>query len=243
VVKGPPAPPRPDEPRAVAEAAARLLLRYVVITSVTRDDLSDGGAAQFAATVQAVRAVLGHALIEVLTPDFQGSADALDAVLSAGPDVFNHNVETVPRLYPVVRPQADYHRSLDLLRRVSQRNGDRKSETGNRPAAVEGIRHPAWRSPGETVPIVTKSGLMVGLGETPEEVTAVMRDLRDAGCQVLTIGQYLQPSASHIGVARYVPPDEFAAWRREGKAMGFAAVSAGPFVRSSYQAGEVFGSI
>ena len=212
-----PEPPREDEPAAVAEAAARLGLRHVVITSVTRDDLADGGAGHFARTIAAVRARLDAAVIEVLTPDFQGSQGDVDTVLEAGPDIFNHNLETVPRLYPQVRPQANYRRSIELLGYANGRHwGDGKA----RP--------------------YTKSGLMVGLGESREEVRQVMGDLRSVGCDILTIGQYLAPSPKHLAVARYVEPEEFADFRAEGEQMGFAAVAAGPFVRSSYQAETVF---
>ena len=212
----PPGPLRPEEPEAVAEACAALGLRHVVVTSVTRDDLPDGGAAHFAETIRAVRARLPRAVIEVLTPDFQGEAAAIETVLDARPDIFNHNVETVPRLYPAVRPQADYRRSLAVLGLAKRRVADR---------------------PGR---LYTKSGLMVGLGEQPAEVSAALRDLRDVGCDILTIGQYLAPSAAHHPVARFVEPAEFAAWEAEARSLGFAAVAAGPFVRSSYQAEEVF---
>jgi len=212
VEPGDPGPPRADEPEAVAEASRRLGLRYVVITSVTRDDLPDGGAAHFARTIAAVRAACEGARVEVLTPDFLGDTDAIDTVLAARPDVFNHNVETIARLYDAVRPQADYRRSLDVLAYAARRG--------------EGL--------------VTKSGLMVGLGETPDEVRRAMEDLRGVGCEVLTIGQYLAPSSAHVPVARFVEPAEFDRWRDEGLAMGFAAVAAGPFVRSSYHAEHVF---
>lgn len=205
-------PPRADEPAAVAEACRRLGLRYVVITSVTRDDLPDGGAAHFARTIEAVRAAGPDARVEVLTPDFLGDTAAIDTVLAARPDVFNHNVETVPRLYADVRPQADYRRSLEVLAHAGRHGGDR----------------------------LTKSGLMVGLGETADEVRQVMADLRGVGCDVLTIGQYLAPSTAHVPVARFVEPAEFDRWRDDGHAMGFAAVAAGPFVRSSYHAEDVF---
>jgi len=211
-----PGPLREDEPEAVAEASARLGLRYVVITSVTRDDLADGGAAHFARTVRAVRDRLPDAVIEVLTPDFKGSHSCVETVLEARPDVFNHNVETVPRLYPRVRPQADYRRSLDVL-----------AYAGKRAAGRGAI-------------VYTKSGLMVGLGETHEEISVVLRDLRAAGCEMLTIGQYLAPSPAHVPVERFVEPSEFAAWEDEARAIGFAAVAAGPFVRSSYRAARVF---
>ena len=217
IPKEPPGPLRDDEPEAVAEACARLRLNHVVVTSVTRDDLPDGGAGHFARTIRAVRGRVPAAVIEVLTPDFRGDVAALETVLAAGPDIFNHNVETVPRLYPAVRPEADYRRSLELL-----------SHAGKWRVAVGGRR------------LYTKSGLMVGLGETAEEVVAAMRDLRAAACDILTIGQYLAPSAAHLAVERFVEPAEFAAWEAEGRSLGFAAVAAGPFVRSSYQAESVF---
>jgi lipoyl synthase len=220
IEKGPPEPLREDEPQAVAEAAARLGLRHVVITSVTRDDLPDGGAGHFARTIRAVRARLPQAVIEVLTPDFQGREESIAAVLDARPDIFNHNIETVPRLYPTVRPEADYRRSLAVLA-----------------CATAGL---SGRAPTR---IYTKSGLMVGLGETDEEVRSAMRDLREVGCDILTIGQYLAPSPQHAPVVRFVEPAEFAAWESEARAIGFAAVAAGPFVRSSYQAEDVFRSI
>jgi lipoic acid synthetase len=204
---GAPAPVDPQEPARVAQAALGLGLRHAVVTSVTRDDLPDGGSGHFAATVEAIRSV-SDATIEVLTPDFQGRWECLERVLDARPDVYNHNVETVPRLYPTVRPQARYERSIELLRRVAERGGG----------------------------IVGKSGLMVGLGESRDEVLGVLRDLRDAGCEAITIGQYLRPSPLHLPVERFVTPDEFDAYRREAEAMGFAAVACGPFVRSSYHA-------
>jgi len=203
-----------DEPDRVAEAARVLGLRHVVITSVTRDDLPDGGAGHFARTIRAVRSACA-AVIEVLTPDFQGSREAIDAVLAARPDIFNHNIETVERLYPVVRPQADYRRSLALLRYVK-----------------DAAPH-----------IHTKSGMMVGVGETRDDVLAACRDLREAGCDILTIGQYLRPSPWHLPIDRFVPPDEFDDYRREALAMGFLSVASGPFVRSSYNAKEVFEAV
>jgi len=214
-----PAPPDPSEPERLAEACARLNLRHVVITSVTRDDLPDGGAEHFAETIRAVRERMPESAIEVLTPDFQGDLGALDTVLAAHPDILNHNVETVPRLYSTVRPQADYARSLAFLRHAANRARDQESDAS---------------------PLHTKSGLMVGLGETGDEVLDVMRDLREAGCDILTIGQYLAPSTEHLPVVRYVEPDEYEAWKSEAKAMGFRAVAAGPFVRSSYEAESVF---
>jgi lipoyl synthase len=199
----------------VAEACARLSLRHVVITSVTRDDLPDGGAGHFARTIRAVRGRLPQAVIEVLVPDFRGDTAAIDMVIAAGPDVFNHNIETVPRLYANVRPEADYRRSLKVLAYARRAEGD-----GRR--------------------FLTKSGLMVGLGETDGEVLAVMKDLRAAGCDLLTIGQYLAPSVAHRAVARFVEPEKFGVWEKEARSLGFAAASAGPFVRSSYQADGVY---
>ncbi|MGD9782580.1 MAG: lipoyl synthase [Kiritimatiellia bacterium] len=204
-----PAPPDPGEPARLAEAAAAMGLRHVVVTSVTRDDLPDGGAAHFAATIREIRARLPGATVEVLVPDFQGDFDALELVLAARPDIFNHNLETVERLQPSVRPQADYRRSLAVLRHASQ----------------AGAR--------------TKSGLMLGLGETAAELSASLRDLRDAGVSLLTLGQYLAPSAAHWPVERFVPPAEFDRWRDEALALGFASVSSAPHVRSSYHAEEL----
>ena len=201
----------PTEPARVAEAAARMGLSHVVVTCVTRDDLPDGGAAHFAATIAALRETLPDAAVEVLTSDFAGDLEAVDVVADAGPDVFNHNVETVPRLYPSVRPQAVYERSLAVLERA-------------------GARRPGTP---------TKSGLMLGLGETPEEVRSVMGDLRDAGVELLTLGQYLRPSAAHAEVAEFVEPAAFEELEREGMALGFRAVAGAPFARSSYRAGEL----
>jgi lipoyl synthase len=208
VQKGPAAPPDPDEAHRVAAAAARMGLAYVVVTSVTRDDLGDGGAGQFARTIRALRERIDGIRIEVLIPDFQGDAAALETVLDAGPDILNHNIETVPRLYPEVRPQADYRQSLRLL------------------------RHASSHAPH----LATKSGLMLGLGETKIEIRQALTDLRGHGCRMLTIGQYLQPSSAHHPVMAYITPDAFASWRETALGMGFDAVSAGPFVRSSYHA-------
>jgi lipoic acid synthetase len=204
-----PALPDPDEPARLAEAAAVLGLRHVVVTSVTRDDLPDGGAAQFVAVIRAIRGALPQAAVEVLVPDFGGNPAALDAVLAERPNIFNHNLETVERLHPTVRPQADYRRSLAVLRR----------------AADTGVR--------------TKSGLMLGLGETDGELRGALADLGRAGVALLTLGQYLAPSAKHHPVARHVPPAEFDAWGKAARALGFAAVASGPEVRSSYHAGEL----
>ncbi|MFH0913769.1 MAG: lipoyl synthase [Chloroflexota bacterium] len=212
VKKGTPRVLDAEEPHHVAQAAAHLKLGHVVITSVTRDDLPDGGAGHFALTVAAVREILPQAVIEVLTPDFQGSEEALKILLSSSPDIVNHNLETVPRLYPEVRPQADYRRSLEVL----------------------------WQVKSLDEAMVTKSGLMLGLGEKREEVVEVMRDLRQVGCDLLTLGQYLPPSPQHIPLSRYVTPLEFQELGRIAKEMGFRSVASGPFVRSSFHAAELF---
>jgi lipoic acid synthetase len=209
---GPLGPPDPDEPQHVAEAVRLLGLRYTVLTSVTRDDLADGGAAHFVAVVRAVRAVAPDTRVELLVPDFQGIAQPLATVLAAAPEVLNHNLETVPRLYAAARPQAIYARSLELLGRVRTIAPD----------------------------TVSKSGIMVGLGETRAELRALFADLRQAHCDLLTIGQYLQPSRDHLPVSRFLPPEEFAELRDEALALGFRAVAAGPFVRSSYQAETLY---
>jgi len=211
VERGVPTPPDPGEPVRVAEAARRMGLRYVVVTSVTRDDLPDGGATLFAETIREIRARIPGAAVEVLIPDFQGDAEALRTVVDAKPDVLNHNIETVPRLYASVRPEAVYIRSLDLLRRARIFDSS----------------------------LATKSGLMLGLGESPEEIRETLRDLLDAGCSILTLGQYLQPSKQHIEVERFVPPEEFDLWKKTAMEMGFARVASGPFVRSSYHAGDL----
>ncbi|MCD6303805.1 MAG: lipoyl synthase [Planctomycetes bacterium] len=208
---GRPGPVDAAEAEAVAAAAERMGLRHVVITSVTRDDLPDGGAGHFARVVRAVRRRLPSATVEILTPDFRGDERALAAALVGGPDVFNHNVETVPRLYPHVRPEADYRRSLAVLRA-------------------------ARRLAGAGAEMYVKSGLMVGLGESRAEIRRVLQDLREAGCDMVTIGQYLAPSRRHRPVARFVEPAEFDDIRREAEGIGFAAVAAGPLVRSSYRA-------
>ncbi|MEK7406923.1 MAG: lipoyl synthase [Acidobacteriota bacterium] len=203
--------PDPGEPARVAEMAARMDLRHVVITSVTRDDLAGGGAGHFAATISEVRQALPAACVEVLTPDFGGDLDSVRRVLEAEPDVFNHNMETVARLYPRVRPQADYRRSLEVLS-FARRHRPR---------------------------LLTKSGLMVGLGEEAEEVQALLRGLRAAGVDVVTIGQYLQPTRHNLPVAAYVRPEQFDAYGGYGLALGFKMVFSGPFVRSSYLAERV----
>ncbi len=212
-VAGPPAePPDPDEPARVAGAAATLGLDYVVVTSVTRDDMPDGGAAFFSNTIQAVRRRAAGVKVEVLIPDFQGSAGAIKKVLSAKPDVLNHNIETVPRLYPSVRPRAVYRRSLELLGMA------------------------ASASPGLPV----KSGMMLGFGESEEEIEETLMDLRAAGCSLLTLGQYLQPTPRHVPVERFLPPEEFLSWRNRALEMGFTDAASGPFVRSSYQAARLY---
>jgi lipoic acid synthetase len=197
-----------EEPSRLADAVVQMGLSYVVVTSVDRDDLSDGGASIFADSIAAIRERSPGTTVEVLIPDFQGNADALRIVLDARPDVLNHNVETVPRLYRRARGGGVYATSLELLDRAR-----------------------AW-APG----MVTKTGMMLGLGEEPDEVIAVMRDLVERGVDILTLGQYLRPSEWHLPVSRFVPPDEFAALARVGEAMGFAHVEAGPLVRSSYRA-------
>lgn len=198
------------EPARLAEAIAALELDYAVITSVDRDDLADGGAGVFAACIRAIRERRPDCTVEVLIPDFEGNWEALATVIEAGPAVLNHNIETVPRLYPRVRPKAQYTRSLELISRAK----------ALAPAAA------------------TKSGLMVGLGETFDELVAAMSDLRSAGCELLTVGQYLRPSPKHLPVERYYEPAEFEALAAEGRALGFAHVEAGPLVRSSYHAAE-----
>ena len=207
VSKGSPLPPDPTEPKRVAEAVKKLRLNYVVITSVTRDDLKDGGASLFAATINECQISNIELRIEVLIPDFKGNMDLLQIVLDANPFVLNHNIETVPRLYSKVRPQADYKRSLNLIRIAKRRRPD----------------------------IYLKSGFMVGLGEEKAEISKVLEDLKEAGCDIVTIGQYLPPSREHLKPERYVLPEEFEEFQNfEG-----LKVIAGPFIRSSYRAGEI----
>jgi len=215
VATGLPGPLSGDEPVRVADAVARLGLRHVVITSVDRDDLEDGGAAHFAAVISAIRAAAPGTTIEVLTPDFLRKPGAAERVVEARPDVFNHNLETVPRLYPTVRPGARYYQSLRLLDRVKTLDPS----------------------------IFTKSGLMVGLGEEKAEIQQVMDDLRIADVDFLTIGQYLQPTAKHAAVARFVPPEEFAAMAALARGKGFLMVSASPLTRSSYHADADFAAL
>ena len=212
VRKGRPQEPDPQEPQHIVEAISALKLSYVVVTSVTRDDLSDGGAAHFARTIRAIHDYNRAIAVEVLIPDFGGSRSALETVLSARPVVLNHNLETVPRLYPEVRPQAEYRRSLEILSR-GRLLGDN---------------------------LLTKSGIMLGLGESQQEVIELMTDLRQAGCDVLTIGQYLPPSRKHRELARYISPEEFVEYQNIGKDMGFVSVFSGPLVRSSFHAAESY---
>jgi lipoic acid synthetase len=212
VAHNPVEPPDPAEPMRVAQSVEKLGLAYVVVTSVTRDDLADGGAGHFAKTIREIHRRIPEAVIEVLIPDFKGDAEALRTVLEARPQVLNHNIETVPRLYTAVRPGAVYTRSLELLGRV--------------------------RTIDASIP--TKSGLMLGLGETTAEIRQTLQDLLDAECRMLTMGQYLQPSKDHLPVARFVPPAEFDQWQKTAFQMGFSEVASGPFVRSSYHAKELF---
>lgn len=202
------APPSPDEPRAIAETARRMGLRHVVVTCVTRDDLLDGGAHQFAETIRELREAVPSVAVEVLTSDFHGNLEAVRTVVEARPDYFNHNVETVPRLYDYVRPGSRFARSIAVL--TEAKRIDPK--------------------------VTTKSGLMLGLGERREEVLDVLQQLRDAGCEIVTIGQYLQPKREKLDVVEYVAPSVFDEYRDAGQALGFKAVFSGPFVRSSYMA-------
>jgi lipoic acid synthetase len=212
----PPLPVDPDEPARVAKAALDLGLHYVVVTSVTRDDLQDGGAAHFAAVIRAIKKMgqdTGQTIrVEVLIPDFQGDVNALKTVMDAGPDVINHNIETVADLYVQARPEALYQRSLDLLRNVKRLNPD----------------------------MPAKSGIMVGLGETRAQLEKTLQDLADHGCDMLTIGQYLQPTRNHLPVEKFYPPEEFDDLAETARHMGFKKVASGPFVRSSYHAEELF---
>ncbi|MGA1792213.1 MAG: lipoyl synthase [bacterium] len=216
VEHGPLDEPDPEEPTRIADAVQDLGLRYVVVTSVTRDDLPDGGAGHFAKTIKAIRERVPDVLVEVLIPDFQGDKNALSTVLDARPDVLNHNIETVPRLYPSVRPEALYNRSIELLREVDLFDDHR---------------------------IPAKSGMMLGLGETCEEVKETLRDLLSVGCRILTLGQYLQPTKEHLPVDRYIPPEEFENWKEIAIKMGFTDAAGGPFVRSSYHARELYQNV
>jgi len=215
IPNGPAGLPDSGEPRRVAKAVQDMGLRYVVITSVTRDDIPDGGSVIFAETIRHIRERIPDAFVEVLIPDFNGNAHALQTVLEARPDVLNHNLETVPRLYPRVRPEAVYHGSLDLL------------------------SHARAYAPA----IPTKSGLMLGLGETWEELRQVFEELIKVNCRILTLGQYLQPTKEHLPVERFVPPEEFEELRQTALEMGFSGVASGPFVRSSYHANELYNAV
>jgi len=205
-------PPDEEEPEKVAQAVKKMGLHYVVITSVTRDDLPDGGASHFAKTIQAIQTLDREIKIEVLIPDFKGDLSSLFTVLKEGPDVLNHNIETIPRLYQEVRPQADYRRSLHLLKRAKER----ETQT------------------------LTKSGFMLGLGEKEREIFSLLQDLSEVGCDFLTIGQYLQPRPDRLPVVRYIPPEEFEEYKKIGEEMGFKSVASGPFVRSSFHAAQMF---
>jgi len=215
VKKGRPLPLDPNEPLHVAQAAKHLNLKHIVVTSVTRDDLTDGGAEYFAKTIIEIKKQLPQSTIEVLIPDFKGSKEALQKVMDAQPEVINHNIETIPRLYSLVRPQAIYKRSLELLKQVKSYSKD----------------------------IFTKSGIMLGLGEREEEIIESMDDLRKVDCDILTIGQYLRPSPHHLKVQEYIHPDKFEEYRKIGLSLGFKAVASAPLVRSSYHAGEILKNI
>jgi lipoic acid synthetase len=212
IKKGHPSPLDPLEPENIARAVTALKLNHVVITSVTRDDLSDGGAGHFARIVEAIRLSSPDVVIEVLIPDFQGSLDALKKVVDSNPHVIGHNIETVPSLYAKVRPEADYRRSLDVLRAIKPTSPD----------------------------LITKSGLMLGLGETRTEVVAVLEELRSVGCDCLTLGQYLPPSPKHYPVVGYITPQEFEEYRTIGEELGFRCVFSAPSVRSSFRAAEMY---
>ena len=212
VKKGKPLSPNPQEPEHIVTAVDKLGLRYVVITSVTRDDLPDGGASQFAQTIKAIHKYDPNIMVEVLIPDFRGSLSAVQTVIDTYPTVLNHNIETVPRLYPEVRPKADYRRSIEILKQSKLLN--------NR--------------------ILTKSGFMLGLGEIRQEVIELMANLRQAGCDLLTIGQYLQPSLRHHKVMKFIPPEEFEEYGNIGKQLGFQHVASAPLVRSSFHAAETY---
>lgn len=215
VKKGSPSVIDGEEPRRIAEAVRRMELKYVVITSVTRDDIDDGGASVYAETIKCIRKDIRDCKIEVLIPDFGGVSKALEIVINARPDVLNHNIETVPRLYPLIRPMADYNRSLALLKNAREKS-------------------PA---------LTTKSGFMLGLGEEWNEIINVMRDIRNAGCDILTIGQYLSPKRNALPIRRYYTPDEFEMLRLEGEGLGFRHVESGPLVRSSYHAKAQLNSV
>ncbi len=254
VKTGEPLPLDPDEPLRVAQAALELGLRYVVITSVTRDDLKDGGAAHFAETIKAIKNLYKIELnreeqsgrqnnreadneqikVEVLIPDFQGSVDALNVVMAAEPDVLNHNIETVPSLYPTVRPEAQYKRSLELIQRASSINLNLKQSIQESQLTLKITNSAETSNTLRQIPV--KSGIMVGLGEQKDELERTIVDLYEHGCRILTIGQYLQPSAKHLKVVKYYTPEEFEELKTFAKEAGFQSVASAPFVRSSYQA-------
>ncbi|PKP56764.1 lipoyl synthase [Candidatus Atribacteria bacterium HGW-Atribacteria-1] len=215
VEKGKPLPIDPEEPYHIAQAVKHLNLKHIVVTSVTRDDLPDGGAKHFARTIMEIKKLLPESTIEVLVPDFKGSWEALQIVIDVQPEVINHNIETVPRLYNLVRPKAVYKRSLELLRQIKIRDKN----------------------------IISKSGIMVGLGEKKEEVIQVMKDLRKVDCDIFTIGQYLKPSPHHLKVSEYIHPDKFEEYQNKGMSLGFKYVASAPLVRSSYNAGEILNKI
>ncbi len=212
VTSGPNGQPDPKEPKKVADASKNLNLNYVVVTSVTRDDLHDGGANHFAKTITEIKKVLPKAKVEVLIPDFKGDEKSLKIVLDAKPDVLNHNIETVERLFPIVRPQGNYKQSIELLKISRKIAPD----------------------------IPTKSGIMVGIGETDNEIEKTLQDLQSAGCEIITIGQYLKPVKDGYPVDRYITPDEFDIWKEKAKKIGIPQVASGPFVRSSYEAKVLF---
>jgi len=215
VKKGKPLPLDSEEPSHIAQAARRLNLKHIVVTSVTRDDLADGGAEQFAQTIIEIKKLLPKSTIEVLVPDFKGFWDTLQKIINVRPEVINHNIETVSRLYRLVRPKAVYERSLDLLRQIKMRDKD----------------------------IISKSGIMIGLGEEEREVIEVMKDLREVNCDLLNIGQYLRPSPHHLEVHNYIHPDKFEEYQNIGMSLGFKYVASAPLVRSSYHAGEILKDI
>jgi lipoic acid synthetase len=215
VKKGKPLPLDPEEPYHIAQAARHLQLKHIVVTSVTRDDLPDGGAEHFAETIIEIKKQLPKSTVEVLVPDFEGSWEALQRVIDAQPEVINHNIETVNRLYRLVRPKAVYKRSLELLRQVKIRDKN----------------------------IISKSGIMVGLGEEEEEIIQAMKDLREVDGDILTIGQYLRPSPLHLRVQNYIHPDKFEEYQKTGMSLGFKYVASAPLVRSSYHAGEILRDI
>lgn len=215
VENGRPEPLDPEEPEKIVQEVVELGLEFVVITSVTRDDLPDGGSSHFASVIEAIRGGCAGVGVEVLIPDFQGSYEALRTVVVVSPDVLNHNIETIARLYDNVRPQADYSQSLDVLRRAKEIDPE----------------------------MITKSGFMVGLGEKPDDILNLMDDLREAGCDILTIGQYMQPSIHHYPVREYIHPDTFAEYAYEAEKRGFLGVVSSPFVRSSYKAGHLFRNV